>query len=250
MPLIYTGQRPVSKLCLTCDFAYPKQKQDDTLRLAEILSMKKSVRAFTLIELLVVIAIIAILASPAFPVFSSVQERARITQDLSNLRQLGIATQTYLTDNDGIIFLTDQATTPWMKSLHPKYLPAWKIFQSPLDSRSSLESDTNSPVSYGLNLNAVALSTDKIQKSTLFILLAPAQNSNAQVKFSGVVGSTVTLLRASSTPGGTATGGPQKKRTGIDALFADLHSESLSWTTFRMDPTGLPDDPSRFRWDP
>jgi prepilin-type N-terminal cleavage/methylation domain-containing protein len=212
--------------------------------------MKKSLGAFTLIELLVVIAIIAILTGIALPVFNSVQERARITQDLSNLRQLGIATQTYLNDNDGIVFLTDQVTTPWMKSLHPKYLPAWKIFQSPFDNRSSLESDTTSPVSYGLNSNAVGLSTDKIQKSTLFILLAPAQNNNALVRFAGVSGSKVTVLRALSTPPGLpALGGTQKKRTSINAIFADLHSESLSWATFTAAAAGPPDDPSRFRWD-
>jgi prepilin-type N-terminal cleavage/methylation domain-containing protein len=209
--------------------------------------MKKSLGAFTLIELLVVITVIAILISIALPVFSSVQEKARITQDLSNLRQLGIATQTYLNDNDGIIF---SAATPWIQSLHPKYLPAWKIFQSPFDGRSSMESDTTAPVSYGLNLNAVGLSVDKIQKSTLFVLLAPAQNSNAQVKFAGVSGATVTVLRDSSAPGGTAIGGAQKERTSINVLFADLHSESLSWTTFNLAATGPVDDPSRFRWEP
>lgn len=207
-------------------------------------------RAFTLIELVVVIAVIAILASIALPVFSSVQEKAQITQDLNNLRQIGIATQTYMNDNDGVIFLTDQATTPLMKSLHPKYLPAWKIFQSPFDRRSSVESDTTAPISYGLNLNAVGLSIDKVRKSTLFILLAPAQNSDARVNFSGVSASTVTVLRASSTPGGAVAGGTQKKRTSINALFADLHSESLSWATFIMDRIGPTDDPSRFRWDP
>ncbi len=67
--------------------------------------MKNSPRAFTLIELLVVITIIAILASIALPVFSSIQEKARATQDMNNLRQLGIATQTYLNDNDGVIFV-------------------------------------------------------------------------------------------------------------------------------------------------
>lgn len=209
--------------------------------------MKKSLGAFTLIELLVVITIIAILVGIALPVFSSVQEKARITQDMNNLRQLGIATQTYLNDNDSIVF---SAATPWMKSLRPKYLPVWKIFQSPFDSRSALESDTTSPVSYGINPNVVGVSTDKIQKPSLFILFAPAQNNKATVKFAGVSGSTtVTVLRAVSTPGLTALGGTQKKRTSINALFADLHAESLSWTTFTAAASGPTDDPSYFRWD-
>ncbi|MEO8439028.1 MAG: prepilin-type N-terminal cleavage/methylation domain-containing protein [Spartobacteria bacterium] len=210
--------------------------------------MKNSSRAFTMIELLVVIVVIAILTSIAVPVFSSVQEKARVTQDLSNLRQLGIATQTYLNDNDGVIFV-DQGTTSWMKSLHPKYLPAWKIFQSPFDKRSVVESESTSAVSYGLNSNAVAQSADKIQKPTLFILLAPAQNSTSQVNFSGVTGATVTVLRDTSTPGGIATGGTQQKRKNINALFADLHAESLSWTTFKAPKSGPVDDPSQFRWD-
>ncbi len=216
------------------------------MRIFENLSMKNSLRAFTLIELLVVIAVIAILASIALPVFNSVQEKARITQDTNNLRQLGIATQTYLNDNDGILFTS---TIPWMQSLHLKYLPSWKIFQSPFDNRSFVENDTTSPVSYGLNSSALEKSTDKIQKPSLFILIAPAQNNNAQVKFSGVSGAGVTVERDSSDPGGTAPGGSQKTRTSINALFADLHAESLSWATFKAPASGPADDPSRFRWD-
>ncbi len=218
------------------------------MRSVENLSMKNSVRGFTLIELLVVITIIAILASIALPVFSSVQEKARATQDMNNLRQLGIATQTYLNDNDGVIFV-DQGTTSWMTSLHPKYLPAWKIFLSPFDKRSLVESDTTAPISYGLNLNAAQKSTDKIQKPTLFILLAPAQASGSQVTFSGLSGATVTVLRASSVPGGTAVGGTHQKRKAINALFADLHAEGLTWTTFTAPASGPADDPSYFRWD-
>jgi prepilin-type N-terminal cleavage/methylation domain len=55
--------------------------------------MKKSSLAFTLIELLVVIAIIGILAALALPAITGALARGQMTQTLSNMRQLHLATQ-------------------------------------------------------------------------------------------------------------------------------------------------------------
>jgi prepilin-type N-terminal cleavage/methylation domain-containing protein len=61
---------------------------------------KKQGSGFTLIELLVVIAIIAILAAILFPVFARAREAARKTSCLSNLKQLGLASNMYKQDYD------------------------------------------------------------------------------------------------------------------------------------------------------
>jgi prepilin-type N-terminal cleavage/methylation domain-containing protein len=209
-------------------------------------------RGFTLIELLVVIAIIAILASIAYPVYTGVQERAKVVQDLSNLRQIGLATQMYLNDHDGVLFSTDASAPTWMAQLHPKYLSAWRIFQSPFDTRPALESDTDSPISYGLNGNTksppgtsiAGLLMDKVANPTAFIVYAPAQDGGSTIKFSGKPSPAVTVYKA-----GSAAGGTHNRRTRINALFADIHSENMLWSNFIKD-----DDPNdataKQRWDP
>ena len=61
-------------------------------------------RGFTLIELLVVIAIIGILAAMVFPVFARARESARKAVCLSNIKNIAMAYQMYLSDYNDTFF--------------------------------------------------------------------------------------------------------------------------------------------------
>ena len=209
---------------------------------------------FTLIELLVVIAIIAVLVTIALPVFTSVQERARATQDMSNLRQIGLATQMYMNDNDGLLF---PPADVWMQDLNPKYLPVWKIFESPFDKRSPLEDANNAPISYGFDSNAkitssnspLPLPADQIANPTVFILFAPAQDGSSTVNFTGKAVSAVTIDKGGGSQGNKVQGGTYGSRKRINSCMADLHVENMLWSKFisTTDPT---DKTAPQRWNP
>ncbi len=225
----------------------------------------KATQSFTLIELLVVIAVIGILALIAYPAYTSVQERAKATADMNNLRQIGLATQMYMNDNDGALFPPSDI---WMNDLRPKYLPAWKIFQSPFDTRSASEDNTNAPVSYGFNPNAksgtASLSSNNITNPSVFILFAPAQASPTpspgpvtfQGKATGTTAPGVTVLgqgnkQAQSNPGGIVTRGTHSNGQRVDACMADLHVENMLWSTFTDNGSGATTDKSApQRWNP
>src|SRR5438046_6667834 len=219
--------------------------------------------AFSLIELLVVVAIIGILLAAAVWAFQGALERAKATKDMSNLRQIGAATQMYMNDNNGAF--PGSATVTWMSQLelNRKYLSVWRIFESPFDKRSTSESgDATTAVSYGINSNVysggVAISADKITKPTVFIVFAPAQASTATVSFAGAGNSPApgvkVLAQVSTPPGGNAQGGTHNSRTKINALFADWHVETMSWSgtgpAFTNTTSTGADPDGNLRWTP
>ncbi len=68
-----------------------------------VLSASRTSSAFTLVELLVVIGIIAVLISILLPAISKARESSRITQCLSNIRQIGLTTIMYINENRGLL---------------------------------------------------------------------------------------------------------------------------------------------------
>src|SRR4051794_9132811 len=66
-----------------------------------MISHRRGHRAFTLLEMLIVIGIIGILMAILLPAAERVRHQAYIDNCASNLRQIGMAFQTYAQDNHG-----------------------------------------------------------------------------------------------------------------------------------------------------
>ena len=91
---------------------------------------------FTMIELLVVMSILAVLAAILFPVFAGAREKARGATCMSNLRQIGIALESYSQDYDEslpyhMMCLDEQGTYQnWLGTLSP-YSRSTGIYNCP-----------------------------------------------------------------------------------------------------------------------
>jgi prepilin-type processing-associated H-X9-DG protein len=213
-----------------------------------------------MIELLVVVAIIIVIFALAVPALTSALERAKATKDLSNLRQIGMAMQTLLNDNDQLLPVTQTwpgistSTTP---VLYQKYIATRRVFQSPFDKRTPAESNT-APVSYSINTNMyVKLGANpnilKVVSPSSTFLMAPnypnAPGDPGKIASWGTSNTT----NAPDLPVGGAgeTKGTHNNGKQINVLFCDWHTESVSFGpgtgTFQdstSNPLGLK------HWDP
>ena len=182
--------------------------------------MKKS--AFTLIELLVVISIIAILASLAMPAMSKVMERGRAVQDANNLRQIGLGVTGYLNDNSDVYFTgTGTAWAPLLNGTSGTvYIPSWKVFQSPFDTRASSNAgDTTTPISYDVNANLMGKSISDVTSPSNCVLMA--------VFLSG----SLSPISAKGTLTKENIAGTFNNGKLLDVLFSDSHVAQIRQTT-------------------
>jgi prepilin-type N-terminal cleavage/methylation domain-containing protein/prepilin-type processing-associated H-X9-DG protein len=102
-------------------------------------------RAFTLVELLVVMAVLGLLAALLMPAFGRANESARATVCLSNLRQVGLALQIYVQDNNNRLpVLRDVSTDPAVAATNA--FPAIQmVLASQLGNTNVLRCPSDSP---------------------------------------------------------------------------------------------------------
>src|SRR5665213_318250 len=254
-----------SEIELFIDALYRRVYNVGFRRFTEAIIMGSARRGFTLIELLIVIGIIVLLVSILLPMAVRARNCAAAVVCESNLRQWGLATQMYASQNGGCLPRRGQGVGPTFRIDRPadwfNALPPMMKMKSYVDladddqiARPGSKSiwicpragDFNGPYywSYGMNMGLSVWEVD--------------QNNGNPDKITGV-GNTSILVLFADAPGNYCSVFPSKAGSGynpvarhpnntINICFLDSHVEAVAGSYIGCG-TGLIEHPD-IHWHP
>ena len=211
-------------------------------------SLRTNSRSFTLVELLVVIAIIGLLAGLSFSAISGAMAKAKSSECVNNLRQIGTAMNLFATENNGYL---PYATGPNAAGSANSY--GFNHWEAPLAvimgvgtgsvSFSSRASFDNAKAKHPFNCPACTTGFRTYTANMRVMGFLPGGNAWPQSKIASLVKSSQLILVADDNFGDPApsNGGQDifdesnyTNRIGIrhggraNALFGDFHVESIT----------------------
>jgi len=191
--------------------------------------MRRRNCGFTLIELLVVMAIIALLAGMLLPALSRAKEKARATQCLSNLKQIGAGAAMYCGDNNDTLPQSSHTSASWVGTLQ-RYTGT-NVYRCPKDKNeqrlySYAVNDFLTPHPHGAaQLDFSKLTTVPSPSATLYLGETDDQYEGADhFHFADAASG------GYSVPVFPQQVAVKRHDRAANYLFADSHVERLAWS--------------------
>jgi prepilin-type N-terminal cleavage/methylation domain-containing protein/prepilin-type processing-associated H-X9-DG protein len=190
--------------------------------------MKRFSRGFTLIELLVVIAIIGVLSAMLLPVLARAKQKAKATQCLSNLKQIGVGCALYELDNRDSLPETSHQTASWIGKLALYGLT--NVYICPLDTNHMRNA------SYAINdfVTPNPFGAPLLDFSKLTRIPAPSETMHLTESWGNYIGSDHFHFADTQSGGFTPRSFASQVAVSVhmgsaNYLFADSHVQALAW---------------------